>query len=61
MNHNDFIFWTEVLRKQQKNLETRIDNYISTPKSIDLYLIKASALQITLTAERLAALEGVKI
>ena len=61
MNHNDFIFWTEVLRKQQNLLEERVTDYIEKPMGHKLYLIKANAIYISLTAERIAALEGVKI
>lgn len=61
MNNIDFAFWTEVLRKQQVNLSERIEEYITNPKEHMLYLIKANAIHISLTAKRIAALEGVKL
>lgn len=61
MKQIDFIFWTEVLEKQQRNLEKEIQAYITKPTSYQLYIIKANAIHISLTAERIAALEGVKL
>lgn len=61
MNNIDFIFWTEVLTKQQKNLDKEIQAYIKKPSTTQLYLVKANAIHISLTSERIAALEGVKL
>ena len=61
MKHTDFIFWTEILKKQNNNLEERIDDYIAKPHGNMLYLLKAQAIQISLTVERIANLEGVKL
>ena len=64
MNFVEHVFWTEVLSKQMNNLRKEIEAYTDNydKKSFhDLYLIKANAIHKSLTCQRIAALEGVKI